>query len=78
MQTRYFRPCCLKLNKENAMERITVKEAAEILDMPHQAVRAGLEQGVLPIGVAIKRNRWTYYIYREKLEAWLEGRVVVE
>lgn len=54
------------------METLTVKEAAKKLNMPEQAVRAGLEQGVFPFGVAIKRGRWTYYIYKEKFEQWLK------
>lgn len=53
------------------MERLTVKEVSEILQIPIQAVRAGLEQGKIP-GIAIKRNRWTYYIYREQLEKWMD------
>jgi excisionase family DNA binding protein len=54
------------------VETLTVKEAAKKLNMPEQAVRAGLEQGVFPFGVAIKRGRWTYYIYKEKFEQWLK------
>ena len=54
------------------MNRITIKEASQILDIPIQAVRAGIKQGKIP-GIAIKRNRWTYYLYREQIEALKGG-----
>jgi hypothetical protein len=42
--------------------KITVTEAAKLLDMSPQLVRFGLQQQRLPIGTAIKTspNRWTY------------------
>lgn len=43
--------------------KITVKEAAEIMGKCQQFVRVGLQRGLLPIGTAVKaRERWNYYI----------------
>lgn len=54
------------------MTRITVKEAADILNVSQQFVRHGLQDGTLPIGAAVKMSsKWTYYISSEKLEQYL-------
>lgn len=53
------------------MEKLTVKEASELLGIDSQTLRAGIEQGVFPFAVAIKRSKWTYHIYKNKLEEWL-------
>lgn len=49
------------------MERINIKQVAKTLQMPEAAVRAGIKQGKIP-GIAIKRERWTYYVYKEQLD----------
>lgn len=44
-------------------ERIKVVEAAAILHVSQQFVRVGMQQGVLPIGTAVKMSsQWTYHI----------------
>lgn len=46
-------------------KRITTSEAADIIGSSPQFVRAAMQQGVLPIGVAIKMPNsptWTYNI----------------
>lgn len=53
--------------------RIKVIEAAAILHVSQQFVRVGLQQGVLPIGTAVKMStQWTYHI-SEKLLADYTG-----
>lgn len=43
--------------------RITVTEAAKILDASPDFVRVAMQQGKLPIGSAAKMSsRWTYHI----------------
>lgn len=43
--------------------RITVTEAAKILDASPDFVRTAMRQGMLPIGSAAKMSsRWTYHI----------------
>lgn len=43
--------------------RVTVAEAAKILDASPEYIRYALRQGMLPIGSAAKMStRWTYHI----------------
>lgn len=46
------------------MEKVTVTEAAMIIDATPEFVRMAMQQGRLPIGSAAKLsvNRWTYNI----------------
>lgn len=51
--------------------RIKVVEAAAILHVSQQFVRVGLQQGVLPIGTAVKMSsQWTYHISEKLLEEY--------
>ena len=52
------------------MERITVKEAAELLGVSEQFVRIGMQRGQLPIGTAVKLKRWAYHISPYLLEQY--------
>lgn len=54
--------------------RVSIKEAADLLDIPQQLLRLSLQEGCFPFGVAVKRKRWSYYINRARLVAWLEGK----
>lgn len=53
--------------------RLTIKEAARLMDSSEGMVRRGLQQGVLPIGVAVAGagSRFTYYIDHRKVAAFL-------
>lgn len=43
--------------------KLTVKEAAALMEVSEQFIRVGLQQGVLPFGYAVKRSsHWSYYI----------------
>ena len=47
---------------------IGVQEAAQLIGLPEQAIRVGLQQKVFPWGYAIKRkNSYAYYINADKL-----------
>ncbi|OKZ92361.1 MAG: hypothetical protein BHW15_05760 [Coprococcus sp. CAG:131_42_139] len=49
--------------------RITVNEAAKLMQVSPQFIRTGLQRGQLPIGYAVKnKSKWWYYISRAKLE----------
>ena len=49
--------------------RITVNEAAKLMQVSPQFIRTGLQSGQLPIGYAVKnKSKWWYYISRAKLE----------
>ena len=52
-----------------------VSEAADKLGMSTQTLRLALQQGLFPFGVAVKtsENRYTYKIFEQRLERYLEG-----
>lgn len=49
---------------ESKTKKITVLEAAKLMGCDPQFVRIGLQQGVLPIGTAVKvgQKQYSYYI----------------
>lgn len=48
--------------------KVTVKEAAQVMNCSEQFVRIGLQRNILNIGNAVKMSsRWTYNIVPEKL-----------
>lgn len=54
--------------------RVSIKEAAERMEVCEQFVRIGLQRERLPFGVAIKMStRWTYHISPAKFEEYLLG-----
>lgn len=52
------------------MERVSVKEASQILGLSEDYIRYALRRGELPIGRAIKGRgkQYIYLIYRELLK----------
>lgn len=59
------------------MEKVTVPEAAKMLNMPAEFLRAGLRHQRLPFGFAIQHNpeksgRWAYYISPVKLKEYIK------
>lgn len=65
----------MRLRKEDRVQRITVKEAAQELSMDPQCLRYMMRKGTLPIGHVLEsEERCTYYIYREKLDNYLAGK----
>jgi len=57
--------------------RLTIKEAAQRLDLPEQAVRVWVQRGC-PFGEVVhdkksRHGRRTYYINSERLERYLKG-----
>ena len=48
--------------RNGVIPRLDVEKAAKLLQMNHNTVRKGLQQGVFPWGYAIKtsENRWCY------------------
>ena len=52
-------------------QRITVSQAADLLNVSQQFIRVGLQNGTLPIGSAVKMSsRWTYHISEHLLEQY--------
>ena len=52
-----------------------VEDAAKRLQMNPQTLRLALQQKLFPFGVAVKtsENRYTYKIFENRLERYLEG-----
>lgn len=62
-------------NTLTPLHRIKVEEAAKALDMSIDCVRYMVKKGTLPIGKAMEGNgRTTYFIYREFLQQYMEGK----
>lgn len=67
----------IRIEKEEMREEknlnIKVEEAAKILHKSPQFIRVALQQGILPIGIAVKVSdkRWNYHISRKKLEEYI-------
>ena len=60
--------------RNGVIPRLDVEKAAKLLQMNHNTVRKGLQQGVFPWGYAIKtsENRWCYFINAKRC-AEIEG-----
>jgi hypothetical protein len=55
-------------------QSISVSEAAERMGKSEQFIRIGLQQQVLPIGVAVKMSsKWTYHISPKLLDEYVGG-----
>ena len=52
------------------MNRMSVKQTAELMNVSEQFVRVGLQQNRFPFGYAVKTSnrRWTYYINAKMFE----------
>lgn len=53
---------------EKLMEnRLSVDQAAKLMEASKQFVRIGLQQGIFPWGYAVKTSsQWTYFISKQK------------
>ena len=55
-------------------EKITIKEASEIMRVSPQFLRMGLQCDKFSFGTAIKIDkRWSYYINAERFHKWMKG-----
>lgn len=65
-----------KMNAKNnvVVDRLDVRIAAKLLQMSHETVRKGLQQGVFPWGYAVHTSEkcWTYFINARRF-AEIEG-----
>ena len=63
----------MKNNTAIGMERVSVKQAADELNIESESVRYMMRKGTLPIGHVLQREgamRGTFYIYRGLLDAY--------
>ena len=65
-----------KLEKDKP-SKLTVLEAAEIMDVDPQMLRMALRQGRFPFGTAVQmEGRWTYYINTERFIRYMKGELI--
>jgi len=55
--------------------KLTVDEAAAIMQIHPQTLRIGLQRGRFPFGTAIQRKRWVYWISTERFIQYMKGRI---
>lgn len=56
----------------DSIMRMSVKEAAEKMQVCQQFIRVGLQRGLLPFGTAVKMSSiWTYYISPQKFNEYI-------
>lgn len=60
--------------KDGVITRLDIARAAELMQMNHNTIRKGLQQGVFPWGYAIhtSEHRWAYFINARRF-AEIEG-----
>ena len=58
------------MNNECISNKLTVHEAAALMDVSPQFVRVGLQRGIFPWGYALQLTgkRFAYFISRQKFE----------
>lgn len=63
--------------RNGVIPKLDVEDAAKLLQMNHNTVRKGLQQGVFPWGYGIhtSENRWVYFINARRF-AEIEGVVI--
>lgn len=56
----------------DARQNVSIADAAEVLGKSQQFVRIALQQGILPIGIALKMSsQYTYHISPKKLREYV-------
>jgi len=53
--------------------KLTVDEAAAIMQIHPQTLRIGLQRGQFDFGTAIQRKRWVYWISTERFIKYMKG-----
>lgn len=49
------------------MNRLSIQQTANLMNVSEQFIRIGLQKGVFPFGYAVKMSgKWTYFISRQK------------
>lgn len=54
------------MNQPAVYNKLTVKDAADLMGVTPQFMRLALQQGRFPFGTAVKMKRWSYYINADK------------
>ena len=57
--------------------KLTIPQAAKLMDVDPQFLRIALQQGRFPFGAAVKMKRWAYYINAKKFYDYLGHREAI-
>lgn len=52
---------------------ITIKQAAEIMDVTPQFLRVALQQGRFPFGAGVEMGNWVYYVNTTRFIKYMTG-----
>ena len=55
------------------LTKVTPQIASSYLGVPVRNIQEGMQNNVLPIGYAYKKNEWVYVIMPERLIRWKHG-----
>jgi hypothetical protein len=53
--------------------KLSVKDAAAIMDVTPRFLQMGLQQGRFPFGVGVEMEQWAYYINTERFIRYMVG-----
>ena len=53
--------------------KLTIKEAASIMNVTPKFLQLSLQQNRFPFGTAVKGDRWVYYINTERFIQYMKG-----
>lgn len=53
--------------------KLTVRDAASIMDVNPRFLQMGLQQGRFPFGVGVEMDQWCYYINTERFIKYMQG-----
>ena len=61
------------LNTNPRRVKLTVKQAAAIMDVTPRLLQMGLQQGRFPFGVGVEMDSWVYWISSERFIKYMTG-----
>lgn len=59
--------------EKNKPPKLTILEAAEIMDVTPRFLQLALQQNRFPFGIGVEGDRWVYYINTERFIKWMKA-----
>lgn len=56
--------------------KISVKDAAAMMEVTPRFLQMGLQQGRFPFGVGVEMEQWAYYINTERFIRYMVGQLI--
>lgn len=76
----YDELCCMTLQKllqtNPRPPKISVQDAAQIMDVTPRFLQIALQQGKFPFGTGVKMDRWAYYINTERFIKYMTSKTI--